>query len=85
MFGYNWGGFDMRWELEALSGGTSLTQWTNVGRRFISMGAAGWHIVSMCWIGFWPVSREYSRFFGQPPMRDIKTLRDGKVEAIDAA
>ncbi len=23
-------------------------------------------------------SREYSRFFGQPPMRDVKTLRDGK-------
>jgi AraC-like DNA-binding protein len=29
-------------------------------------------------------SREYSRFFGQPPMRDIKALRDGKVEAIPA-
>jgi AraC-like DNA-binding protein len=30
-------------------------------------------------------SREYSRFFGQPPMRDIKALRDGKVAAIHAA
>jgi AraC-like DNA-binding protein len=30
-------------------------------------------------------SREYSRFFGQPPLRDIKSLRDGKVAAIDAA
>jgi AraC-like DNA-binding protein len=30
-------------------------------------------------------SREYSRFFGQPPMRDIKALRDSKVVAIDAA
>jgi AraC-like DNA-binding protein len=30
-------------------------------------------------------SREYSRFFGQPPMRDIKSLRDGKVVTIDAA
>jgi len=30
-------------------------------------------------------SREYSRFFGQPPMRDIKALRDGKVVAINAA
>jgi AraC-like DNA-binding protein len=30
-------------------------------------------------------SREYSRFFGQPPMRDIRALRDGKVTAIDAA
>ncbi|HUB80356.1 MAG TPA: AraC family transcriptional regulator [Bryobacteraceae bacterium] len=26
-------------------------------------------------------SREYSRFFGQPPMRDIKTLRDGPAPA----
>ena len=25
-------------------GGTRLTLWTNIGRRFISMGAAGWHI-----------------------------------------
>ena len=41
---YNWGGFDMRWELEALGGGTRLTLWTNIGRRFISMGATGWHI-----------------------------------------
>jgi uncharacterized protein YndB with AHSA1/START domain len=41
---YNWGGFDMRWELEALGGGTRLTLWTNIGRRFIAMGAAGWHI-----------------------------------------
>ena len=30
-------------------------------------------------------SREYSRFFGQPPMRDIKALRDGKVVAMNAA
>jgi AraC-like DNA-binding protein len=30
-------------------------------------------------------SREYSRFFGQPPMRDIRTLRDGKVVAINVA
>ncbi len=41
---YNWGGFHMRWQLEALSGGTRLTLWTNIDRRFISMGAAGWHI-----------------------------------------
>src|SRR6266566_3648398 len=41
---YNWGGFDMRWELEAIGGGTRLTLWTNIDRRFISMGAAGWHI-----------------------------------------
>ena len=41
---YKWGGFDMRWELKAFAGGTRLTLWTNIGHRFISMGAAGWHI-----------------------------------------
>jgi uncharacterized protein YndB with AHSA1/START domain len=41
---YQWGDFDMRWELEALGGGTRLTLWTNIGRRYIAMGAAGWHI-----------------------------------------
>ena len=41
---YNWGGFDMRWKLEDLGGGTRLTLWHNSDRRFISMGAAGWHI-----------------------------------------
>jgi uncharacterized protein YndB with AHSA1/START domain len=35
---------DIRWELEALGGGTRLTLWHNIDRRFISMGAAGWHI-----------------------------------------
>ena len=41
---YNWGDHDMRWELEAIAGGTRLTLWTNIGPRFIAMGAAGWHI-----------------------------------------
>ena len=39
-------------------------------------------------VGYESVSqfnREYSRFFGQPPMRDVKALREGKVVAIDAA
>jgi uncharacterized protein YndB with AHSA1/START domain len=44
MLEYNWGDFDMRWELEAVGGGTRLTLWTNIDRRYISMGAAGWHI-----------------------------------------
>jgi uncharacterized protein YndB with AHSA1/START domain len=35
---------DARWELEATSGGTRLTLWHKIDRRFISMGAAGWHI-----------------------------------------
>ena len=42
---FNWGGQDIRWELEALgTSGTRLTLWHNIDRRFISMGAAGWHI-----------------------------------------
>jgi uncharacterized protein YndB with AHSA1/START domain len=35
---------DIRWELEDLDGGTRLTLSTNIDRRFVSMGAAGWHI-----------------------------------------
>ena len=35
---------DMRWELKASGGGTRLTLWTKIDRRFVSMGAAGWHI-----------------------------------------
>ena len=41
---YNWGDNDIRWELEAFGGGTRLTLWHNIDRRFISWGAAGWHI-----------------------------------------
>ena len=41
---YNWGDGDIRWQLDDLSGGTRLTLWTNLDRRYISMGAAGWHI-----------------------------------------
>jgi uncharacterized protein YndB with AHSA1/START domain len=41
---YNWGGQDIRWQLEPLGDGTRLTLWHNIDRRFISMGAAGWHI-----------------------------------------
>ena len=35
---------DIRWELEAMGGGTRLTLWHQIDRRFISWGAAGWHI-----------------------------------------
>jgi uncharacterized protein YndB with AHSA1/START domain len=41
---FSWGGSDIRWQLEPLGGGTRLTLWHNIDRRFISMGAAGWHI-----------------------------------------
>jgi hypothetical protein len=35
---------DIRWELEPLGSGTRLTLWHSIDRRFISWGAAGWHI-----------------------------------------
>ena len=41
---YSWGDSDIRWELEPVGSGTRLTLWHNIDRRFISMGAAGWHI-----------------------------------------
>jgi uncharacterized protein YndB with AHSA1/START domain len=35
---------DMRWELEPLGSGTRLTLWHSIDHRFVSWGAAGWHI-----------------------------------------
>jgi uncharacterized protein YndB with AHSA1/START domain len=42
---FDWGGQDIRWELKPLAGGgTRLTLWHNIDRRYIAMGAAGWHL-----------------------------------------
>ena len=42
---YSWGGQDIRWQLEpTANGGTRLTLWHNIDRRYIAMGAAGWHV-----------------------------------------
>ncbi len=41
---YNWGDHNMRWELEPAGRGTRLQLWTSIDRRYIAMGAAGWHI-----------------------------------------
>ena len=42
---FTWGGQDVRWELEPVGNtGTRLTLWHNIDRRFIAMGAAGWHL-----------------------------------------
>jgi hypothetical protein len=35
---------DIRWELEPVGAGTRLTLWHKIDRRYISWGAAGWHI-----------------------------------------
>lgn len=35
---------DIRWELESVGNNTRLTLWHKIDRRFITWGAAGWHI-----------------------------------------
>lgn len=35
---------DIRWQLEPTVHGTRLTLWHSIDRRYISWGAAGWHI-----------------------------------------
>jgi len=35
---------EIRWELESCGTGTRLTLWHKIDHRFISWGAAGWHI-----------------------------------------
>src|SRR6267154_5520436 len=41
---YQWGGNDIRWQLEALGSGRRLTLSHHIDRGFISCGSAGWHI-----------------------------------------
>jgi uncharacterized protein YndB with AHSA1/START domain len=41
---YTWGENEMRWELQPVANGTKLTLWANINRKYIAMGAAGWHI-----------------------------------------
>ena len=57
---YDWGGQDIRWQLEPHDGGTRLTLWHNIDRRFIAWGAAGWHIcfdVLDAYLGGEPIGR----------------------------
>jgi uncharacterized protein YndB with AHSA1/START domain len=65
---YKWGDFDMRWELEASVEGTRLTLWTNIGHRFIAMGAAGWHI---CFdvLDHWLAGQPLGRIVGPEAMK----------------
>lgn len=42
---YSWGGGEIRWQLEPHgASGTKLTLWHSIDRRFIAMGATGWHV-----------------------------------------
>lgn len=57
---YTWGGNTLRWELEPIGTGTHLTLWHNIDRRYIAMGAAGWHIcfdVLDRWLAGAPIGR----------------------------
>lgn len=57
---YNWGDREVRWELEARGEGTRLTLWAGIDRRYIAMGAAGWHVclgVLDRYLGGMPVGR----------------------------
>jgi uncharacterized protein YndB with AHSA1/START domain len=58
---FDWGGQQLRWELEPLAGGgTRLTLSHAIDRGFISMGAAGWHIcfdVLTRWVDGQPLGR----------------------------
>jgi uncharacterized protein YndB with AHSA1/START domain len=57
---YKWGGSDIRWQLESMEYGTRLTLWHNIDKRFVAMGAAGWHIcfdVLDHWLSRTPIGR----------------------------
>ena len=41
---HSWTGNDLRWELEPKDGGTRLTLWIAINKRYIAWGAAGWHL-----------------------------------------
>jgi uncharacterized protein YndB with AHSA1/START domain len=65
---YTWGGNEMRWELEPVANGTRLTLWHNIDRRFISMGAAGWHIC-LDVLDRWLAGRPIGRIVGGAAMK----------------
>jgi uncharacterized protein YndB with AHSA1/START domain len=56
---FSWGG-NLKWELEPIGKGTRLKLWHNIDRRFISWGAAGWHVcfdVLEQWLAGEPLGR----------------------------
>jgi uncharacterized protein YndB with AHSA1/START domain len=68
LLAYSRGGNQLRWELEPLANGTRLTLRHDIDRRFISMGAAGWHI---CFdvLGRWLAGHPIGRIVGGDAMK----------------
>ncbi|HET9948957.1 MAG TPA: SRPBCC family protein [Longimicrobiales bacterium] len=66
---FSWGGQDLRWQLEPLGeGGTRLTLWHDIDRRYIAMGAAGWH-VCIDVLGRYLAGRPVGRIVGPAAMK----------------
>jgi uncharacterized protein YndB with AHSA1/START domain len=59
---------DIRWELEPAGNGTRLTLWHNIDHRFVSWGAAGWHI-SFEVLDHYLAGDPIGRIVGQDAMR----------------
>lgn len=59
---------DIRWELEEGDGGTRLTLWHSIDRRYVSWGAAGWHIC-LDSLGFLLAGHPIGRIVGADAMK----------------
>ncbi len=53
---YNWGGNDIRWELEDFNGGTRLKLWASIDRRYIAMARRAGTSAWMCSATTWPTN-----------------------------
>jgi hypothetical protein len=59
---------DIRWELEPVGNGTRLTLWHNIDHRYVTWGAAGWHI-SFDVLDHYLAGDPIGRMVGQDAMR----------------
>jgi uncharacterized protein YndB with AHSA1/START domain len=59
---------DIRWELEPVGNGTRLTLWHNIDHRYVTWGAAGWHI-SFDVLDHYLAGDPIGRIVGQDAMR----------------
>jgi uncharacterized protein YndB with AHSA1/START domain len=59
---------DIRWELVPSGSGTRLTLWHSIDRRYVSWGAAGWHI-SFDVLDRWLAGNPLGRIAGADAMK----------------